>query len=170
MYGARFAVFARRARVLPSRSQPTRNLSFLEVSPAPITLLFQVVVSLDWYGLVCICHSMEILQTCTRTWWWCVSMFGARFAVFARRARVLPIPSQATRNLFVFLRFQRRRHVGVTSCCFTGLVRVGLNFPLNGNRANMHAHVVAVCEHVWRTLCSVCKTGARVAQSFPTNS
>ena len=27
-------------------------LSFLEVSPAPFTLLFQLVVSLDWYGLV----------------------------------------------------------------------------------------------------------------------
>ena len=36
---------------------------------------------------------MELVQTCTRTWWWCVSMFGARFAVFARPARVLPIPS-----------------------------------------------------------------------------
>ena len=52
MYGARFAVFARQARVLPSRSQATRNLSFLVVSSAPITLLFQVVVALDWYGLV----------------------------------------------------------------------------------------------------------------------
>ena len=52
MFGARFAVFARRARVLPSPSQATRNLSFLEVSAAPITLLFQVVVALDWYVLV----------------------------------------------------------------------------------------------------------------------
>ena len=52
MYGARFAVFARRARVLPSRSQATRNLSFPEVSSAPITLLFQLVVALDWSGLV----------------------------------------------------------------------------------------------------------------------
>ena len=52
MIGARFAVFVRRARVLPSPSQATRNLSFLEVSPAPITLLFQVVVALDWYVLV----------------------------------------------------------------------------------------------------------------------
>ena len=97
MFGARYAVFARPARVLPSRSQATRNLSFLEVSPAPITLLLQVVVAL-------------------------------------------------------------------------GLVRVGLKFPLNGNRANVYAHVVAVREHVWRTVCSVCATGARVAQSFPSNS
>ena len=52
MFGARFAVFARRARVLLIPSQATRNLSFLEVSPAPITLLFQVVVALDWYALV----------------------------------------------------------------------------------------------------------------------
>ena len=51
MFGARFAVFSRRARVLPSPSQATRNLSFLEVSVAAVTLLFQVVVALDWYGL-----------------------------------------------------------------------------------------------------------------------
>ena len=42
---------------------------------------------------------MKTVQTCTRTWWWCVSMCGARFAVFVRTARVLPSPSQATRNL-----------------------------------------------------------------------
>ena len=47
MFGARFAVFARPARVLP-----IPNLSFLEVSPAPITLVFELVVSLDWSGLV----------------------------------------------------------------------------------------------------------------------
>ena len=52
MCGARFAVFVQTVRVLPSLSQATRNLSFLVVSPAPITLLFQLVVSLDWYGLV----------------------------------------------------------------------------------------------------------------------
>ena len=54
---------------------------------------------------------------------------------------------------------------------YTGLVRVGLKFPLNGNhRANVYTHVVVVREHIWRTLCSVCATGARVAQSFPSNS
>ena len=52
MFGARFAVFVRRARVLPSRSQATRNLSFLEVFTGAVTLVFQLVVSLDWYGLV----------------------------------------------------------------------------------------------------------------------
>ena len=143
---------------------------FLRCSAAPVTLLFQVVVSLYWYGLVCISHSMETLQTCTRTWWWCVSMNGARFAVFARRARVLPITSQATRNLFGSCGFTGGRHVGVTSCCFTGLVRVGLRFPLNGTCTNVYAHVVVVRERVWRTLCSVCKTGARVARHFPSNS
>ena len=44
---------------------------------------------------------MEIVQTCTGTWRWCVSMFGARFAVFVRRVRVLPTPCPATRNLLV---------------------------------------------------------------------
>ena len=28
----------------------------------------------------------------------------------------------------------------------------------------MYQHVTVVHEHVWRTLCSVCATGARVAQ------
>ena len=97
-------------------------------------------------------------------------MCGARFAVIARRARVLPSPSQATRNLSFLEVFTDGRHVVVSSRCFTGLVRVGVNFPLNGNRANVYAHVAVVREHAWRTLCSVCKTGARVAQSFPSNS
>jgi hypothetical protein len=41
---------------------------------------------------------MEIAQTGTITWPWCMGMFGARFAVFVRRARVLPTPCPATRN------------------------------------------------------------------------
>ena len=97
-------------------------------------------------------------------------MCGARFAVFLRQARVLPSPSQATRNLSFLEVFSGARHVVVSSCCFTELVRVGVNFPLNGNRANVYAHVVVVREHVLRTLCSVCATGARVAQSFLSNS
>ena len=51
-----------------------------------------------------------------------------------------------------------------------GLVRVGLKFPLDETCANVYAHVVVVREHVWRTLCSVFATGARVAQSFLSNS
>ena len=54
MFGAYFAVFARRARVLLIPSQATRNLSFLRFHRRPITLLFQLVGSLDWYGLDCI--------------------------------------------------------------------------------------------------------------------
>jgi hypothetical protein len=42
---------------------------------------------------------MEIVQTGTDTWPWCMGIFGARFAVFVRRARVLPSPCHATRNL-----------------------------------------------------------------------
>ena len=83
-------------------------------------------------------------------------MCGARFAVFVRRARVLPSPSQATRNLSFLEVFTDGRHVVVSSRCFTELVRVGVNFPLNGNPANVYAHMVVVREHVWRTLRSVC--------------
>ena len=49
---------------------------------------------------------MEIVQTGTDTWPWCTSMFGARFAVFVRGARVLLSPCPATRNLS-FWRFHR---------------------------------------------------------------
>ena len=64
--------------------------------------------------------------------------------------------------LFGFIKKERPlfQHV------FYQLVRVGLNFPLNGNRAYVCAHVVVVRGHDWRTFCSVFATGARVAQSF----
>ena len=77
-----------------------------------------------------------------------------------------PLPS----NFVVSWGFTGARHVVVSTCCFTGLVRVGLKFPQSGNRANVYAHVVVVREHVRRTLCSVCATGARVAQPFLSNS
>ena len=96
-------------------------------------------------------------------------MFGARFAVFVRRARVLPGPCPATRNLS-FLRFHRRRHPVVSTRCFTGMVRVGVKIPQDGNRANGYRYVCMVLEHVWRTLCSVCATGARVARPVSCNS
>ena len=53
---------------------------------------------------------------------------------------------------------------------FTGLVRVGVKIPQDGNRAKVYGHGAVVHEHVWRTLCSVCATGARVAQPVPCNS
>ena len=31
----------------------------------------------------------------------------------------------------------------------------------------MYGHVAVIREHVWRTLCSVCATGARVARPVP---
>ena len=96
-------------------------------------------------------------------------MIDARFAVFARRARVLPSPSQATRNLS-FLEVSAAPVTTVVSTrCFTGLVRVGVKIPQDGNRANVYQHVAAVHEHVWRTLCSDCATGARVVPPSPRN-
>ena len=110
---------------------------------------------------------MEIVQTGTSTWRRCVNMFGVRFAVFVRRARVLLGPCPATRNLS-FLRFHRRRHPVVSTRNFhLEMARVGVKIPQDGNRANVNGHVAVVHEHVWRTLCSVCATGARVAQPVP---
>ena len=70
-------------------------------------------------------------------------MFDARFAVFVRRARVLPSPCPATRNLS-FLEVSPAPSLGGSSCCFTGLVRVGVKIPQDGNRANVHGHVTMV--------------------------
>ena len=50
---------------------------------------------------------------------------------------------------------------------FTGMARVGVKIPQDGNRANRYGQVAVVHEHVWRTVCSVCATGARVAQPVP---
>ena len=97
-------------------------------------------------------------------------MYGARFAVFVRTARVLPSRSQATRNLSFFEVFSVAVTLLFQVVVSLELVRVGLNFPLNGTCTNVYAHVVVVRKHVWRTVCSVCAYGARVAQSFPTNS
>ena len=112
---------------------------------------------------------MEIAQTSIGTWLRCVGMFGARFAVFVRLARVLPGTCPATRNLCV-LEVSRHRHPVVSTRCFTGLVRVGVKIPQDGNRANKYKHVALVHGHVWRTVCSVCATGARVAHPVPRNS
>ena len=78
-------------------------------------------------------------------------------------------PCPATRNLS-FLRCSPAPSLGGSSCCFTGLVRVGVKIPHDGNRANRYGHVAVVHEHVWRTVCSVCATGARVVQPVPRNS
>ena len=75
---------------------------------------------------------METVQTCTRTCIWCVSMYDARFAVFVRTARVLPSPSQATRNLS-FLEVS----AAPSRCCFKSLsmwTGTGwIEFPTEGN-------------------------------------
>jgi hypothetical protein len=90
---------------------------------------------------------MEIVQTGMDTWPWCMGMFGARFAVFVRRARVLPGPCRATRNLS-FWRFHRHRHPVVSTRDFTGIVRVGVKIPQDGNRTNVYKHVAMVHKHV----------------------
>jgi hypothetical protein len=162
MFGARFAVFVRRARVLLITCHATRNLSFWRFHRRRDT----VVSTRCFTELVRV--GVKIPQR-TGTCRWCMIMFGARFAVFVRRARVLPGPRHATRNLS-FWRFHRRRHTVVSTRCFTEQVRVGVKIPQDENHTNTHGHVAVVHEHGWRTLCSVCTLGARVAQPVPCNS
>jgi hypothetical protein len=38
-----------------------------------------------------------------------------------------------------------------------------VKIPQDENRANVYSDVAIMHGHVWRTLCSVCKTGERVA-------
>ena len=52
MFGARFAVFVRQARMLPSTLYATRNLSIVEVSLAPGPCCFDLLFHWKWYGLV----------------------------------------------------------------------------------------------------------------------
>ena len=152
---------------------PARALQLVilgsEVVRSPSPCCFNSLCNWDSTGWYENSTRWEIVQTSIHTWPWCISMFGARFAVFVRRVRVLLTPCHATRNLS-FLRFHRHRHTVVSTRCFTGLVRVGVKIPQDGNRANMYEHPMVVHEHVWRTLCSVCATSARVAHPVPCNS
>ena len=74
--------------------------------------------------------------------------FGARFAVFVRRARVLPIPCPATRNLS-FLRFHRHRHLVVSTRCFTG---TGTGWCENSTRWKSCKRVRAPMYGAWACL------------------
>ena len=169
MFGARFAVFVRRARVLPTPCPATRNLSFLRFHRRRHTVVSTCCFTGNGTGWCENSTRWKSWQTRTSTWRWCMSISGAMFAVFVRRARVLPTPCPATRNLS-FLRFHRRRHPVVSTRCFSGMVRVGVKIPQEGNRANVYGHLCVVHGHDWRTLCSVCATGARVAHPCLCNS
>ena len=50
------------------------------------------------------------------------------------------------------------------------IYRVDLTRLFDENRIDMCGHVAVVHGHAWRTVCSVCATGARVAQPVPCNS
>jgi hypothetical protein len=47
-----------------------------------------------------------------------------------------------------FWRFHRHRHPVVSTRCFTGIVRVGVKIPQDGNRTNMNEHVAVVHDDV----------------------
>ena len=70
---------------------------------------------------------------------------------------------------------RRRRGTEWPLCSFQQILAFGLNWErltrlLDGKRIDMYLVVVVVHEHVWRTVCSVCATGARVAHPVPCNS
>ena len=169
MFGARFAVFVRRARVLPGPCHATRNLSFVEVSPAPSPCCFNSLFQWDGTGW---CENSTRWKSCKHV----QPRGGGAWACLAHALQCLCdgracCPARALQLVIcVFLRSHRHRHPVVSSCCFTGMVRVGVKIPQDGNRANKYRHVAMIHKHVWRTVCSVCATGARVAHPVPCNS
>ena len=91
---------------------------------------------------------MEIAQTGTSTWPWCMGMFGARFAVFVRRARVLPTPCYATRNLSFLEVSPAPSH-----CCFNSLLHwTGTGWCENSTRWKSRKRVRARGRGAWACL------------------
>jgi hypothetical protein len=167
--GARFAVFVRRARVLPGPCPATRNLSFWRCSPAPSPCCFNSLF--HWTGTGW-CENSTRWKSCKRGQprgrgaWACLA-HGLQCLCDGRAC----CPPRALQ--LVICRsggVHRRRHPVVSTRCFTGLVRVGVKIPQHGNRANTYVHVYVVRGHVWRTVYSVCATSARVARPVPCNS
>ena len=77
------------------------------------------------------------------------------------------VQRMVTRGVYTFYFSHTQSQCPVVStCCFTGIVRVGVEVPQDGNRANWYEHVAAVHEHVWRTLFSDCGTGARTGTGW----
>ena len=169
MFGARFAVFVRRARVLPTPVYATRNLLVLEVSPAPAPCCFNSLFQWNGTGR---CENSTRWKSRKRVR---ARGRGAR-ACLAHGLQCLCdgracCPPRALQLVICwFWRFHRHRHPVVSTRCFTGMARVGVKIPQDGNRANRYKHVAVVRGHVWRTVCSVCATGARVAQPCSCNS
>ena len=169
MFGARFAVFVRRARVLPTPCPATRNLLVLEVSPAPSPCCFNSLFHWDGTGRY---------ENSTR-WKSCKLVKARGRGACARLAHALQCLCDGRAccppRVLQLVICRSGGFTGTVTLLFqlvifTGIVRVGMKIPQDGNRANRYGHVAVVHEHVWRTLCSVCATGARVARPVPCNS
>ena len=128
MLGARFAVFARRARVLPIPSQATRNLSFLEVSATPSRCCFKSLSM--WTGTGCIEFPTEWnlhKRARARSGAWCACLAHGLKCLRDRRACCPSLLKQLV--ICRFLRFHGRRHVVVSSRCCTGTGTGWIEFP-----------------------------------------
>ena len=140
--------------------------------------MFQLVVSLEMvrvgvkipydgnrtntYGHVAMMHG-HVWRTLCSVW------VGARTSPCTCRANLAPTAKLINPSDKMQPDFWLHIISGFNSL-FTGLVRVGVKIPQHGNHTNTHGHVAMMHGHVWRTLCSVCATGARVAQLVPCNS
>jgi hypothetical protein len=242
MSGARFAVFVRRARVLPSPCHATRNLSFWRFHrhrhPVVSTRNFYW-TGTGWCENSTRWKSCKQVQTRGRGAWACLAhalqcLCDGRVCCPARALQLVICRSGGFTGTVTLLfqlviftgnstgwrenstRWKSCKQVQARgrgacaclahalqclcdgcACCparamqlvicrsggFTGtvtllfqlvvsleIVRVGVKIPQDGNRANRYRHVAVGHGHVWRTLCSVCATGACVAQPVPCNS
>ena len=143
MFGARFAVFVRRARVLPTPVYATRNLSFLSVSPAPSPCCFNSLFTgngTGWY------ENSTRWKSCKRA----RARGGGAWACLAHALQCLCdgracCPPRVMQLVICrFLRSHRHRDPVVSTRCFTELVRGGEKIPQTGNCANVYRHVAVV--------------------------
>jgi len=133
--------------VLPSPSQATHNLLFLEVSAVPSCCCFKLLFV--WTGMGWIEYPTEwnlykCVCTCSGALWAC--LVHSLQCLHDWHTCCLSLPKQLV--ICCFLRFQQHCHIVVSSCCSCVLVQVVLKFSLNRNCANVYMHVVEVCEHV----------------------
>ena len=169
MFAARFAVFVRRARVLPTPCPATRNLSFLRFHrhrhPVVSTCCFTG-NSTGWCENSTRWKSCKQVRARGRGAWACLA-HGLQCLCDGRAC----CPARATQLVIC-------RSCGVTGAVTwlfplvvsLEIVRGGVKIPHDGNRTNAYGRVAVVHGHVWRTVCSVCVTGARVARPVPCNS
>jgi hypothetical protein len=152
MFCARFAVFVRRARVLPTPCPATRNLSFLRCHRRRYPVVSTRCFTGDGTGW---CENSTRWKSCK----WARTRGGGAWVCLAHGLQCLCdgracCPPRALQLVIcVFWRFHRRLTLLFQLGCFTGMVRVGVKIPQDGNRTNVYGHVAMINYTVTQGMC-----------------